>query len=1193
MVTRWQRYFLCGPLLLIFFVLSQANAVTFGSGGVLYVSHAKFQQIAAAALTWAKGHPKSPDSPRLLFRVLMAATVRGDDPQDLNIAQRRLVLEFPDSNEARYFLANIPDSNAYRAVVTMLLRWFTYHPNKRNSRIIDGVIRSGLQRFSIDAVSVNLSQNLLLCYLVTHKAGDSEVANEMLGATEPSSSDGEYPTRLATDEIRELVIDRTMTPMEKLEALNQLSRSNSTYLLERYYLHLLPAAVRSSKKLLKLHAEELILNGHFQRALALLVGSSRHKSNARVEFLRIYCDAVLGRPNRAAKEAKQLAADFPKSRWEPDALELAKLAASQSAAERQVVSQVLHLLHAVGNNVRGYELRATLNGEHKTSWQFYAGVAGRAGNIQVRKNGDVVAAIAWNPRSLRLFNPSAKRTFRIPLGLAGHASPSDISPSSYLADVLSNLGTSELDAKGIVARYLPASLKTYAGAMGLFQQARRFGVFFSKQRDQGGKTSFEVVIAGISNPKWIKISATLEHGHPLLTLTGTNHAELSLVASSSPRFALSPPQWPPGGIVQQKGSMVAALKDVSALLPGWFGIFGNLMTTVNSLEHGSNHDYISALKAKALIKYPADLPPAFNGTGPALPPHFSASAQQEAKKLLAWSKKNPNSALAPEKLFTGFMLARLADHPVIAGKLERRLVLFYGSTLQGRYDLTRFTKASRFGNLVQALLKHNADKMTKSREVAILRVVYYGLQEFGNTNDRADIFGTGHRVSAVFCEAIAMQAGWAKLAQEFRGAAASLAASDKALASVRHVLIKPGLTPTARIEKLARIKKSKISPYLTLFLIHMSTQRHLDPKIMRDAEQLYAATGQWKRACVYGNDLARLHRDSAGTDFILAYCELQLRRSAAARQTALGAVKEFPKSPWVANLNLLASESLGYQKDFQQCVQALRTVDHWLIRKPTGFEITVHFKASGNPAFFGYLAATTHFIQLFGSLNSKPFMALQMRQKHLEVLSPGTSRLRRYSSGEINLGAVVSIHRYTENGWMFQFGVPFSATPYGYRPLVQQLKGHYLSTDSGVRQFLASTGGQALLLPPRRVGSITTFETRQFSFSRPTDHTVICEVDRSGRPIMLRSHGMTLHFHFLAGKKQHFPGLAWPQYKVINGRATGMALVGRVLSEMTSGAATIYKHFATDASHHAGGSGAKAVKSGPWRFAAKGPGISR
>ncbi len=617
------------------------------------------------------------------------------------------------------------------------------------------------------------------------------------------------------------------------------------------------------------------------------------------------------------------------------------------------------------------------------------------------------------------------------------------------------------------------------------------------------------------------------------------------------------------------------------------------MTTVNSLEPGGNHDYITALKAKALIKYPADPPPAFNGTGPALPPHFSASAQQEAKKMLAWSRKNPNSALAPGKLFTGFMLARLANRPVTAGRLERRLVLFYGSSLQGRYDLTRFTTASEFGNLVQAFLKHNANKMTPSREAAILRVIYYGLQEFGNTNDRADIFGTGHRVSAVFCEAIATQAGWAKLAQEFRGAVVSLAASDKTLASVWHIFVQPGLTPAERIEKLARVKKSKISQYLTLYLIHMSTRRHLDPKIMRDAEQLYAATGQWKRACVYGNDLARLHRDSPRTDFILAFCELRLRQSAAARQTALGAVKEFPKSPWVANLNLLASESLGYQKDFQQCVQALRTVDHWLIRKPTGFEITVHLDAAGKPAFFGYLAATTHFIQFFGSLNGKPFLALQMRQKHLVVLSPGTSRLRRYSSGEINVGAVVSIHRYIENGWRFEFGVPFSTTPYGFRPLVQQLRGHYLSTDAGVRQFLASNRWQALLLPPRSVGSITTFETRQFSFSRPTDHMVICEVDRSGRPIMLRSHGMTLHFHFLTGKKQHFTGLAWPQYKVISGRATGMALVGRVLSEMTSGAATIDKHFETDASHHAGGNGEKAVKSEPRKSSANGPGISR
>ena len=1193
MVTRRQRCFIFGSLLLVFFGLPSVNAATFDSANVLYISHSKFQTIATAALAWAKRHPQSPDSPRLLFRVLMAATVRGDEPRDLSIAQRRLILDFPGSNEARYLLSNIPSSKAYRAVVTSLLRWFTYHPKKRNARIIDGVIRSGLQRFGIDAVYKNTFQNALLCYLVTHEAGDTEVANEMLGATEPSSSDGKYPNKLAGDEIREVVVDGVMTPFAKFRLLGRLGRTEPTYLLERYYLHCMPTAVRSSKKLLKLHAEELVLNGHFRRALALLAGSSRQTSNAHVEFLRIYCYAVLGRPNRAAKAAKQLAADFPKSPWEPDALELAKLAASQSAAERQVVSQVLQILHAVGNNVRGYELRATLNGEHKTSWQFYAGVAGRAGNIQIRKNGDVVAAIAWNSRALRLFNPSAKRTFRMPVGLAGRASAGDISPSAYLAGVLSDLGTSELDAKGILTRYLPASLKTYAGAMQFFYQARRFGVFFTQQRDQGERASFGVVIAGISNPKWTEVSATLNRTHHLLKLTCGDHAELSLVGSSSPHFTLSPPKWPPGGVLQQKKSMATALKDVSALLPGWFGIFGNLMTTVNSLEPGSDHDYIAALKAKALIKYPAERPPAFNGTGPALPPHFSASAQQEASKMLAWSGKNPNSSLAPEKLFTGFMLARLANNPVLAGRLERRLVLFYGSSLQGRYDLTRFTTASEFGHLVQALLKHNANKMTKSREVAILHVIYYGLQEFGNTNDRVDIFGTGHRVSAVFCEAIAMQAGWASLAKEFRGAVVSLATSDKTLASAWHIFVQPGLTPAERIEKLTRIKKSKISPYMTLYLIHMSHHRHVNPKIMRDAEQLYAATGQWKRACIYGNDLARLHRDSARTEFILAYCELRLRQATAARQTALGTVKEFPKSPWVTNLNLLASESLSYRKHFQQCVTALHAVDGWLIRKPTCFEITVHFSAVGKPAFFGYLAASTHFIQLFGSLHGKPFMALRIRQKHVEVLSPGGSRLRRYRSGETNVGAFVSIHRYTENGWVSEFGVPFSSNPYTYRPLVQQLKCSFLRTAAGVRQFLTSTEIAALLPRPQRVGSLTTFEMLQFSFSRPTDHRVTFQIERSGRPILLESHGMTVHFHFLAGKKQHFPGLIWPQYKVISGRATGMALVGRVLSEMTSGAATIYKHFETDASHHAGGNGAKAVKSTPRKSAAIGRGISR
>ncbi len=1203
MVTRWQRCFIFGSLLLVFFGLPKASAATFGSASALYISHSKFQKIASAALAWAKKHPQSANSPRLLFRVLMAATVRGDDPQDLSIAQRRLILDFPGSNEARYFLANIagPHSGpispsrgaAYRAVVSSLLRWFTYHPEKRYAGIIDGVVRSGLARFGIHAVYKNTFENALLCYLVTHEAGDTEVANEMLGATEPSSSDGKYPKALAGDEIREVVVDGVMTPLAKFRLLGRLGRTKPTFLLERYYLHCMPAAVRSSKKLLKLHAEELILNGHFRRALDLLAGSRQQKSNAHVEFFFVYCDAVLGRPNRAARAAKQLAADFPKSPWEPDALKLAKLAAGQSAAERQIVSQVLQLLHAVGNDVRGYELRATTNGEHKTSWQFYAGVAGRAGNIQIRKNGDVVAAIAWNPRALRLFNPSAKSTFRMPVGLAGRASAGDISPSADLAEALSDLGTSEFDAKGILARYLPASLKTYAGAMQFFHQARRFGVFFTKQRDQGERASFGLVIAGISNPKWMEVSATLNRTQHLLTLACGHHAELSLVGSSSPHFSISPPKWPAGGVLQQKKSMATALKDASALLPGWFGIFGDLMTTANSLEHGSNHDYIAALKAKALIKYPAELPPAFNGTGPALPSHFSASAQQEAKKLLAWSRKNPNSALTPEKLLTGFMLARLAKQPALAGRLERRLVLFYGSSLQGRYDLTRFTTASEFGNLVQALLKHNANKMTPSREAAILRVIYYGLQEFGNTNERADIFGTGHRVSAIFCEAIAMQAGWAKLAQEFRGAVVSLAASDKTLASVWHIFVQPGLTPTARIDKLARIKKSKISPYLTLYLIHMSHQRHLNPTIMRDAERLYAATGQWERACTYGNDLARLHRASARTEFILGYCELRLRQSALARQTALDALKEFPKSPWAANLNLLASESVGYRKHFQQCVKALRTVDRWLISEPTGFEITVHLRAAGKREFFGYLAATTDFIQLFGRLNGKPFMALRKRQKHLEVLSPGGSQLQRYDCEGISAGATISIHRNIENGWVSWFGGPISTNPYAARPLAQQLECSFMRTAAGVKQFLASTEMEALLLRPQSIGGLTTFDMRQFSFSRPTDQRVTFQVERSGRPILLGSHGMTLRFHFLTGKKQHFPVLAWPRYKVINGSATGWALLGRVVSEMTSGAAMVYKHFEARASHHAGGNSAKAVKSGPRKSAADGPGISR
>ncbi len=1184
MITRRHLGAICCFLLLGLAAPCSAQATEPESAGSLYLSKAKFHKLAAAALAWAGKHPHSPDSPRLLLRVIMAAKVRGDDPTDLGTAERQMLLDFPDSTEARYFLAGISDTTTpggkrYRQLVTALLQWFTYHPNMKNCKALDGVIRNGLRRFGIKAVYNNNYQDALLCYLVAHRAGDNPVANEMLGATEPSSSDWKSPKAVASAEVREVVIERGATAIQRLGLLERLAQNEPASLLERYYLHLIPAAERSRGQILQIHVEELILNGHYRRALALLASHHRATPNAHLEFLPVYCDAVLGRSDQAAVAAKRLRTDFPKSAWTRDASELTRVVAEQDAAEGQVAGQILQFLHWAGDNVRDCEFRAALRASPKMRWRFYAGLAGSTGNIEVWENGILSAALAWDPKAIRLFDSQARRSFQMPVGATPPIDTTGVSPAAKIAGFLAAVGTPELSARGLLAQYAPAWLKTYAGAMRVFHDAHRHGVFFTRRRAHGSKTSVGLLFAGISTPKWIRVSAAIDSANHALTLKYGNRAKLSLIASSSPHFAISQPKWPAGNVVQQKKSMPLAIRDVSILLPEWLGAFDRLASTVNMLQQGNDHDYIAALKTKALAKYPKQLPRAFSGPGTPLPPHFSASASQRAGGLLTWCRREPSSTAAPEKLFSGLMLARLANNMVVAGDIERRLVLFYGSSLQGRYDLSRFSTPAQFGNLVQAILKHNAAKMTRKREVAILRVIYYGLQEFSGSQRRLDVFGTTNRTGLIFCEALALKAGWTDMASQLRQAIVSMAASNKKLASVWHCMVRPGTTAADRIANLANIRQSKITQYLAIFLLRMSHRRHSDPKLMRAAELLYAETGHLHRACAYADKLDRRHLDSGRTEFIRAYCQLRLGKPAAARQTALAAAAQFPKSPWVRNLDLLASDCATDATNFQSCVRTVRLADRWLLRKATGFEITCALKNLGKPALAAYLAADRGFIQVYGTLNGKPFVAMRLRSRHLEILSPDGPKFKRYNSNSIHFGILLSIHRHIENGWEFGFWFPFSTSAYSCIPLAQQLRQYHLHNTAGIGAMLVSIEKQGLTLCPKQDRTSTAFTLVQFSFHHPAVQRISFRTARSGRPILLESRRLTLHFHFLTEKDPHFRGLAWPNYPSVAAHAQGLVLCGQVLSELLHSASAAYKLAETPPAVKGGAIGAKSVES--------------
>ncbi len=1193
MMNRRKFCAICGFLLLIgFSFLNKTEATNIRSADVLYLSHAKFLKLAAAALAWVEKHPNSPESPHLLFQVIMSATVRGDDQSDLKAARRQLLLDFPDSTESHYFLARIPSprsttvaspsAKAYRATVSDLLAWYTRHPTRKNAKAIDGVIRSGLQRFAIRAARANDSQYAMLCYLVAHAAGDTTVANEMIGATEPTKDAENSAEALATAEIREVVIDNDMPTLQKLKDLDILGQSGSTSLLVRYYLHRLPPGEQSSSQIIAIRASDLTECHHFHRALVVIAAAAKRGIQTdRLAFLQVYCKAVLGKVRGAQAAAQAMQAAYPKSRWTVVALELARLAATQDVAEIQLVNAALRYAHWAGKHINGCELRATFKPASNSFWTAYAGIAGHHGEMQISRNGSMIAGVAWNRHIIRLLDPKANCTVIMPMSQKVGSSAHHTAPDTKIADILESLGSADLSARGLLSRYTPTWMKTYAGAMRIFAIMHKNGCFIAPLPSRHGSEACELVVANLFHPELLRISVTFDRRTHHLKVTCSPYLTLSVEASSSAQFVLASPQWPVTKSVRKPKTLSGSLNAIAGQLPGWTKALGELTKSFQSIRSGDDKT-ITSLEQAALATSGTRLPPEFDGGENIVPPQVAAQVSQKAGKTLAWARLHPNAVDAPARLFNALMLAKLARKPTLAGRLERRLILYYGSSVQGRYDLARFATPAEFGDLVQALFKHNAYRMTPSRQKAILRVVYYGLQEFANSKNEKDIFGTGHRVALVFCDMLALQAGWADLAKNLHSAIVALATSDKTFASVWDCVSQPGQTPAERIDKLAHVEGSRMNLFLAIYLIRMSHHRHANAKIMRSAELVYSETGHFRRACAYADDLAKQNLNSARIEFIHATCELRLGKPASARQTALEAMKLFPSSPWKSDLQLLAANSQSNQGNFQKCVKALLTADRWAIREPEGFEVSVHYVHAGKPACTACLAGASGFFQLYVGLGTDPIMAIRIRNKMLDMLAPTRSLIERYNSGNIYVGGSCSAVFHIEGTQTFSIRYGFSSGvvgAYTFPPLTQQLKQYYVYSDAGIRRMLSSATRGDIFLAPVTGQNGNIFTIVALSSPHPSQQQMTFEIRTTGRPEWLKTNGgLTFHFQFLTKQHPRFDKLPWPKCRVVMRHATGWALIGRAISNLTGGAAMATKAIAEGVTPIVGDQAARCVQ---------------
>ncbi len=1126
------------------------------------VSRAKFTHIADAAIAWAKHHPTAPQSPRLLARVIMAASVRADDGSQLMVAARRLLTDFPQSIEARYSLAATPTAKAYRLLVSKMLYWYGSRPDLRRATAVDHLLRVGLRRFALPGIYKGQFVDAMLCFLAARQADDAAVADEMLGCTEPSPADKKNMSVTAADEIRELVTSRNMTASQKLADLSVLGRrSASVVLLEHYYLHRMSPALRRSPRCLRIRAQVLVSRDNFRRALVVLAHAQAKSHNAKAELMQVYCNAVLDRAGPAAAAAMQLRRDFPQSRWLTEACELAKLAAAEPVADRQLTRFLLARLQWAGRKLTGMQIHATLKPTSGTPWKGYWGVSDGHLAVQVWHKGSVDAALASNHGTSRIFDPRRKKTFVLPPATTGEmpaASPNPVaSPPAEVSDLLATLGSRELSARGLVNEYVPARLKTYLGVQELFKLLHYKGGFVVPPARNGTAITYAIVFAGIDKPGLWRITAKVRRGGSTISIRCAHWAALRVTTSSSSHFHISPPPWPAGPVVRVKNPADENMEVLKVLLQGWLPAGMKALESLASRRLPGLAVQIPALTPHCYVRDKQWNAPPFTGSPRhALPAKFRTAARRRAAAALAWAKDHRNSGTVPAKLFHAIMLAKLAHHPKLRGRIERWLILHDGASLQGRYDLQRFSTPKEFGRLVQAMLDANAVRMTRRRAVGVMRVLYYGVERFNHDKTFIDLFGTGNHVAAAFCAGVASQAGWTKVAAELNALVAELAHSDKTLATVRHALSQPDLTNGQRIQALAEVDKSRQAPFLAAYLLaQMGHLARENPGTERAAALIYLQTNHLRRALACTQELQEKGA-TAQAEFIRADCQMRLGHTRAARKTTLHALKSFPHSRWRKELQLLAEVCMSNQENRRLYAATLLRVDQWLIHRAWGVELTGKLDLPGMRPWAITVAAQSGFWQLYADHGGQPAVAARITRHAVYVLAQARPLIRVFRVSNACAGLALSFLQRAEGGWAFSVEAPLNCgNPGGhyiFMPPQQQLRNRYFHTAAGIRQFLAASTTVDLFLAPIAGHNCETLTVAAISPMQPQEHTYVFRLGNDGQPrsIHLGTH-IGVRFHFLTRRGQHFHKPPWPSYRAVVVKGGNAAVLNAWMAQIS------------------------------------------
>ncbi len=1122
----------------------------------LVISRAKFTQLVDAALAWVSRHPASPQSPRLLARVIMAASVRGDDGSQLMVAQRRLLTCFPLSLESRYWLAMTPSAKAYRTATSEMLYWYGSKPDRRRALAVDHLLRVGLRRFALAGIYKGQFSNAMLCYLAARQAGDAAVADEMLGCTEPSSADKKYAAATAEDEIRELVLNQGISAQRKLTYLSLLGRYGAVSPLQHYYLHRLPPALRHSAQGLRIEARVLVFRKHFKRALALLAqAQAHHHHNARAEFMQTYCNAVLGRAGPAASAAARLRRDFPQSRWLAEASQLAKVAAAAPTADMQLTRFLLTRLHWAGRKLTGMQIQAAFTPATGAPWHGYCGVANGQLTMQIWHHGHVAAALASNHGTSRIFDPRQGKTFvfrqaaKVP---ATSASPNAAaSLPTQLANILATLGSRELSARGLLNQYLPASLKTYVGVQTLFKLLHENGGFVLPATRRGDAITYAIIFAGIDKPGLKRIAVTVRRGGSAISIRCGQWAVLHVTTSASKHFRLSPPPWPPGPVVQVKKRANASLEAMAILVQSYLPAGIKALAALATRPLPGLREQIPALMPHCYVPDGQRNAPPFAGSSHhPLSAGFLAAAPQRAAATLVWAKLHANSNAAPARLFHAIMLAKVSGHPRLRGRIERWLILHDGASLQGHYDLQRFSTPTKLGRLIQALLDANAVRMTRRRAVEVMRVVYYAMEQFNQDKKFLDLFGTGHHVAAAFCAGVAAQIGWTKFAASLNSLVAKLAQSDKTLAAVRRALSQPGLTNQQRIQMLAAVGKSRQAAFLAAYLLVRMGRANYDPATKLAAALIYLRTNHLHRALACAQELPEKEA-TAHLEFIRVDCQMRLGQARAARKTALHALKMFPQSKWRKDLRLLSEACMSVQKNQRFYAAALLRVDQWLIHNAWGVEITGKLSAPGISPWTFTVAGQRRFWQLYAEHGGEPVVAIRGTRHGVYMLSPTRPLIRVVRGESTVVGFTINERRRAQGRARFSMDFGSSARSYAFMPLRLQLCSRYFHTAAGIRQLVATHTTGDLLLAPTSSKRGETFTVVAISPKRPQQYTCTFRVGRDGRPQSIHlGTNIAVRFHFLIRRGQHFHGLPWPSYKVVVVKGGSAAVMGQWIDQL-------------------------------------------